>query len=68
MLQAKKNSMMFTSKLNDVTLGKVIEFVPVNKSKYINHTVQEVKEKIQLSNRFEELEDESMRAKLKMKK
>ena len=34
MLQAKKNSMMFTSKLNDVTLGKVIEYVSVNKSKY----------------------------------
>ena len=68
MLQAKKNSMMFTSKLNDVILGKVNEFVPVNKSKYRNHTVQEVKEKIQLSNRFVVVEDEPMRTKLKMKK
>ena len=36
MLQEKKNSMMFASKLNDATLGKVIEFVPVKKSKNRN--------------------------------
>ena len=59
MLQAKNNSMMITSKLNEVTLAKVIEFVPVNKSKYRNHAAKEVKE-ISLSNRFEVLEDVSI--------